>query len=159
MACWVLGRCRDALLPAAVGVQLCGGTRGSWHGLLQQGVFNRSHCIPPPAAAAGWEGDGQHCQDIDECAMHIDGEPACWDGHITRGAADGRPLPPSYRCVQRDSSAVPFILQRMHAAVAVLTPHLLNRCKRRLRPAVRQHAGVVPLRVQEGIHPGEGDSV
>lgn len=32
--------------------------------------------IIKPPGSAGWEGDGQHCQDVDECAMHIDGELA-----------------------------------------------------------------------------------
>ena len=31
-----------------------------------------SFCLPCPAAA-GYEGDGQHCADIDECKLHIDG--------------------------------------------------------------------------------------
>lgn len=126
-------------------------------------------------AAAGWEGDGQHCQDIDECAMHIDGEPACWNWIHHLGVADGAAASTELLMWQaaHQRSAVPYILQRVRLRACTCCrcrcshyacPYLVQACPqplqtRRLRPAVREHPGVLPLRVQEGIHPGEGRAI
>lgn len=131
--------------------------------------------IIKPPGSAGWEGDGQHCQDVDECAMHIDGE---LDSSMMNVAA-GRMFC-STSCVVLINECAMHIEGELAGSVPhnvccgscprlVSTPTsffldpetVLCPCSRssaptyRLRPAVRQHAGLLPLRVRKGLYPGK----